>query len=189
MNQGYLRHNKWNWGDRVDLREAIVNRHSIREFKDRAVEDGLIHKVLEDANKAPSAGNLQARDFIIIRDEGIKKEIARAALNQDFITGASVVVVICANTVRSAVKYGRRGAGLYSILDAALAAQNLMLSCVEEGLGSCYVGAFDEGRIRKVLGIPETVIPVGIIPIGYPDEEPFITDRLPLRNIVHFEKW
>ncbi|MFQ5800474.1 MAG: nitroreductase family protein [Candidatus Hydrothermarchaeales archaeon] len=173
----------------LELRVAIFKRHSIRAFRDDEVEEGRLLKILEDANQAPSAGNLQARDFIVVKDKETKKDIARAALDQGFIAQAPVVIVICANMARSAAKYGRRGAELYSILDAALAAQNLMLSCVEEGLGSCYVGAFYEDQIRKILGVPETVVPIGIIPIGYPDEEPYITDRLPIERIVHREKW
>jgi nitroreductase len=173
----------------LELREAIYDRYSVREYTDEIVVREKILKVLKDANQAPSAGNLQARDFIVISDEGKKGEIARAALGQDFLATAPIVIVVCATLTRSGAKYGRRGEDLYSILDAALAAQNLMLSCTEEGLGSCYVGAFNEGTLRKILGMPETVLPVGIIPIGYPDEDPYITKRLPIEKIIHWEKW
>jgi nitroreductase len=173
----------------LELREAISKRQSIRVYTPREVEKAKLLRILEDANKAPSAGNLQARDFIIVRDEGRKKEIARAAFDQSFIARAPVVVVVCSNKARSAAKYRRRGANLYSILDAALASQNLMLSCLEEGLSSCYVGAFNEGTVRKILGIPKTLVPVGIIPVGYPDEKPHSADRLPLAKIVHWEEW
>ncbi|RMF91461.1 MAG: nitroreductase family protein [Methanobacteriota archaeon] len=173
----------------MELREAIFNRHSIRRYRAQDVEREKLLKILEDANQAPSAGNLQARDFIIVTDPGAKEEIARASLDQRFIAEAPVVIVVCANMARSAAKYGRRGAGLYSILDAALAAENLMLSCTEEGLGTCYVGAFDEERVGRLLGIPETAIPIGIIPVGYPDEEPLATPRLPIEEIVHWNGW
>jgi len=173
----------------LNLREAVFTRHSIRKFKPDQVEEEKIMRVLAAANQAPSAGNLQARDFIVVRDEGRRKEVARAALNQGFVAEAPVVIVVCANQRRSSSKYGRRGAGLYCILDAALAAENLMLSCADEGLGSCYVGAFDERRLKKVLAIPRHITPVGIIPIGYPDEEPEITGRLALDRIVHREVW
>ena len=173
----------------MELRDAIYNRHSIRAFKDEPVEEEKLLRILEDANQAPSAGNLQARDFIVIQDKKTKIEVARAALDQGFVAQAPVIIVVCANMARSAAKYGRRGAGLYSVLDAALAAENLMLSCAQEGLGSCYVGAFDEELIRKIVGIPQTAIPVGIIPVGYPDEEPYITDRMPVGRMVHRERW
>ncbi|HDY73593.1 MAG TPA: nitroreductase family protein [Euryarchaeota archaeon] len=173
----------------LDLREAISSRRSIRSFSPQQVDRSVIDRILLDANKAPSAGNLQARDFIVVTAVEVKKKIAEAALNQAFIAEAPVVVVVCANKARSMSKYGRRGANLYSILDAALAAQNLMLSCINEGLGSCYVGAFNEGKVRKILGLPKTAVPVGIIPIGYPDENPIPTDRLPIEQIVHWEEW
>lgn len=173
----------------MELREAISKRQSIRIYTPREVEKAKLLKILEDANKAPSAGNLQARDFVVVRDEGRKKEITAAALDQSFIARAPVIVVVCANKDRSASKYRRRGANLYSTLDAALATQNLLLSCVEEGLGACYVGAFNEKKVRKILGLPRTVVPVGIVPIGYPDENPHPTDRLPLEMIVHHEEW
>jgi nitroreductase len=175
--------------DRLDLREAISKRQSIRVFKPREVEKAKLIRILEDANKAPSAGNLQARDFIVVLDESRKKEIAAAALEQRFVAEAPVVVVICANKARSSSKYGRRGANLYCILDAALAAQNLMLSCLEEGLSSCYVGAFNEKKLRKILAIPKTVLPIGIFPIGHPNEKPYHTDRLPTEHIMHWEDW
>jgi nitroreductase len=173
----------------LELREAIFNRHSIRAYKSKEVKEAKLIRILEDANQAPSAGNLQARDFIIVKDKQRKNEIARAALNQDFIAQSPVILVICANRSRSAMKYGKRGAVLYSILDAALAAQNLILSCEEEGLGSCYVGAFDEEMIRRILRIPEDIFPVGIIPVGFPDEEPFISERIPIERLVHRERW
>ncbi len=173
----------------MELREAISERRSIRAYAKGEIEKARLLRFLEDANMAPSAGNLQARDFIVIRDADQKKEIADAALGQRFIADAPVVVVVCANKARSSSKYGRRGANLYSILDAALAAQNLMLSCTNEGLGSCYVGAFNEKRLRKILAIPKTVVPVGIIPIGHPDETPPPTDRISIEQIVHWEKW
>ncbi len=173
----------------MDLREAISSRRSIRSFSGEQVDRPTIDRILQDANRAPSAGNLQARDFIVVTSKGVKKKIAEAALNQDFIAEAPVVVVVCANKERSRAKYRRRGANLYSILDAALAAQNLMLSCTNEGLGSCYVGAFNEKNVRKILAFPNSAVPVGIIPIGHPDENPIPTDRLPIERIVHREEW
>ncbi len=173
----------------MELREAIYNRHSVRCFSRAGVEAEKLQRILEDANQAPSAGNLQARDFIVVTDPQRKKALSKAALSQDFIAQAPVVVVVCANIARSASKYGRRGAEAYAVIDAALASQNLMLSCVEEGLGSCYVGAFDEDRVRTILGIPDFVRPIGILPIGYPDESPEITDRVQTDMVTHREKW
>lgn len=173
----------------MELREAVEKRRSIRAFKEKEVEEEKLECVLMQANLAPSAGNLQARDFVVIRSKEMRKKVAEAALSQKFIEEAPVVIVMCANINRSAAKYGWRGAELYCIVDAALAAQNLMLSCVDAGLGSCYVGAFDDDKIKKILNLPDYAIPVGIIPVGYPNEEPYPNPRLPLKKIVHYEKW
>jgi len=173
----------------VELREAVEKRRSIRAFKKKEVEEEKLEYILTCANLAPSAGNLQARDFVVVKSKEMRKKVAQAALSQEFVEEAPVVIVMCANINRSAEKYGWRGAKLYCIVDAALAAQNLMLACVDAGLGSCYVGAFDDDEIRKILNLPEHVIPVGIIPLGYPDEEPHPAPRLPLKKIAHYEKW
>lgn len=172
----------------MDLRDAIYKRHSVRAFKKQVVDDAVLSKLLKDANQAPSAGNLQARDFIVVKNDGIKTKLAKAALHQNFILESPTVVVIFANPPRSAAKYGPRGT-LYSIVDAAIASQNLMLSCVTEGLGSCYIGAFDEDEVRKILHAPQNMLPIAIIPIGFPNEVPQATDRMPLNDVVHWEKW
>lgn len=173
----------------MELKEAIEKRRSIRAFLDREVEEEKIEYILKMANLAPSAGNLQARDFIVVRDKGVKRELCRASLNQEFVEEAPLDIVICANMQRSAMRYGWRGAKLYCIVDAALAAQNLMLACVDLGLGSCYVGAFYDDEVKKILKLPDYAIPIGIIAIGYPAEKPMPTPRLRLSEIVHYEVW
>lgn len=170
----------------MELLETIKNRRCIRKFKSKDVEEEKINKILEAANWAPSAGNLQARDFILVRNSEIKEKIAEAALYQNFINEAPVVIVVCANEKKSSYKYGSRGSELYCIQDATISAQNIMLTAYSLGLGSCWVGAFDENRIREILNIPEYVRPVAIIPIGYPDEIP----RAPPRSLdLHEDKW
>jgi len=173
----------------MELREAIFNRQSIREFKELGVNKEKILKILEDANQAPSAGNLQARDFIVVSDKNKKAALAKAALMQDFVAKAPAVIVVCANGARSSSKYGKRGRELYSVIDASLAAQNLMLSATEEGLSTCFVGAFDETEVKKILNIPQGISPVGILPIGFSDENPAKTDRFEKEFIVHWEGW
>jgi len=173
----------------MELREAIFQRQSIRAFKDREIPEEKLIKILQDANQAPSAGNLQARDFIIVREEKTKAQLAQAALGQSFLAQAPVVIAVCANPLRSAQKYGARGANLYSLIDAALAIENLMLSCIEEGIGSCYIGAFHEKRVCELLKLPKNILPIALIPIGYPAESPQRTERMPLDQIVHRERW
>ncbi len=169
----------------MELKECIDKRRSIRSFKDKDVDEETVKELIEKANMAPSAGNQQARDFIVIRDEGKKKEIAGACLGQGYVAKAPVLIIICANKNRSGNKYGERGKELYSIVDASLSAQNLMLSAVEKGLGTVYVGAFDEARVSHSINAPEHVKPIGIIPIGYPDEEGEDTGRFRADKLIH----
>lgn len=169
----------------MELQRTIDKRKSIRAFKDKAISDETIRRLLKTANKAPSAGNLQARDFVVVKDEEKKKKLSKASSNQFFMAEAPSIIVICANKKRSADRYGERGMELYSIIDASLAAQNLMLSAVEEGLGCVYIGAFNEEEVSRAINAPDEVKPVGLIPLGYPDEEPGNTSRVKIDEIVH----
>lgn len=169
--------------------EAIKERRSIRRFKSDPVPKEVLGRVLDVARWAPSAGNIQARDLIVVKDDEKKKSIAHAALNQMFIAEAPIVIVVCANQERSAYRYGDRGRYLYSIQDAAAATQNLLLAVHAEGLGACWVGAFNEEKVREILEIPKGVRPVTIVPIGYPAEKPTAPSRVSLHDFVHTGKY
>lgn len=173
----------------MDLFEAIYGRRSIRAFKPDPVREEDLKKILETATAAPSAGNRQPWEFIVVKDTEKKSELARAALGQSFIEEAPVVVVVCANLERSSRVYGRRGEELYAIQDTAAAIQNMLLAAFALGYGTCWVGAFDEHEVSKILRIPSGVRPVAIIPIGKPAEKPSRTSRLPLDRIVHRETY
>jgi len=171
----------------VELFEAIKGRRSIRRFQEKDVPYELVMKLIDAARWAPSAGNVQPWEFIIVRDQGLKTALARAALGQMFIAQAPVVVVVCADEIRSGSVYGPRGATLYCIQDTAAATQNLLLAAHALGLGACWVGAFNEGEVRRVLGIPQGVRPVAIVPIGYPAESPRPPRRREVGEIIHHD--
>lgn len=170
----------------MDFLGLIQSRRSVRAFGSRDIEKQKIDMLLEAAKWAPSAGNMQARDFILVREKNIKEKIAAAALNQDFISEAPLVVVACANKKKSSMRYGPRGESLYSIQDATIAVQNMLLMAHSIGLGSCWVGAFNEEQVKEILKIPEGIKPIAIVPIGYPAEKPPPPDR---RIDVHEERW
>ena len=134
----------------MDFLDLVKSRRSIRVFDPRKIEEQEIDLLLKAAKWAPSAGNIQARDFILIREQETKKRIATAALNQDFISEAPLLVVACANKKKSAMRYGSRGELLYCIQDATIAVQNMLLMAYSLGLGSCWVGAFDEERVKEI---------------------------------------
>jgi len=171
----------------VDVFEAIRGRRSIRAFESREVPEELVERLIEAARWAPSAGNIQPWEFIIVRKQEIKRKLAEAALYQSFIEEAPVVIVVCVDEARSAQGYGIRGKTLYCIQDTAAAIQNIHLAAYSMGLGTCWVGAFREDEARKVLKTPAGIRPVAIIPVGYPAETPSPRSRRPLKQIVHYE--
>ncbi|HDM45235.1 MAG TPA: nitroreductase family protein, partial [Candidatus Bathyarchaeota archaeon] len=125
----------------MEVFEAIKGRRSVRAFLQKPVPDSLVKKVLESAIYAPSAGNIQPWEFIIVREQRTKERLAEAALGQYFIAEAPVVIVVCANQKLSGRGYGLRGSTLYCIQDTAAATQNILLSVHALGLGACWVGA------------------------------------------------
>lgn len=171
----------------MDLASLIRSRRSVRAFRNDPVPDSLVTELVELANWAPSAGNLQARDFIVVRDENARRAIARIA-DQDELAQAAVVVVVCANASRIG-KYGDRGRDLFMIQDAAAATENLLLAAHERGLGAVWMGSFDETKIRSLLNIPRQARPVTLVGLGWPGENPPPPERLPVGEILHIERW
>lgn len=131
---------------------------------------------------APSAGNLQAYQVHVIRKLDRKEALARAAFDQTFMIQAPVCLVFCADAARSAAKYGEHGAELYSVQDATIAGTYAMLAAVDMGLATVWVGAFDEEKVRNVVGV-ESIRPVAMFAIGYPAEEPEPTSRRAIEEI------
>ncbi|RJX20321.1 MAG: nitroreductase family protein [Ammonifex sp.] len=150
----------------------IKERRSVRRFKKEPVSREVIENLLEAARWAPSGGNIQPWFFYVVGDQDKRACLAAASLNQRFIAEAPVVIVVCAEPSRSARIYGERGRYVYCIQDTAAAVQNILLAATAYGLGSCWVGAFDENQVRHCLGIPAERRPVALIPLGYPDIDP-----------------
>jgi len=174
---------------RMDLFDVIESRRSIRSFRSLNIKEETVKKLIDAARKAPSAGNIQPWEFIVVRDRRIKKQLCMAALNQRFIEEAPVVVVVCADQMKSWRGYGSRGAELYCIQDTAAATENLLLAACALGLGACWVGAFNEEMVREILKIPAGIRPVAIIPLGVPAESPRPRSRRPLEEIIHYETY
>lgn len=172
----------------MELRQALRGRRSVRAFRPEPIPEKVLEELVELANWAPSAGNLQSRDFIVVRDATKRKGLARAAIDQNFIAEAPAVLVVCANFSR-VVKYGRRGRDLYSVQDASAAIQNFLLAAHDAGYATVWVGAFDEDDVSRLLGLPGHVRPVALIPIGRPAETPEVPDHLPLEEILHWDRW
>ena len=172
----------------MELEDVIKNRHSIRNFSNKKLPKKVISEILEYAHLAPSAGNLQARDFIIVDDEKQKINLAKASLDQMFMTEAPVNIVVCANLNRVS-PYGCRGRNLYCIQDSAAAVEHILLLAVDKGLGACWIGAFDENAVSKILELPPHIRPVAIIPMGYSLGKTENTSRINMKLLTHFNKW
>ncbi len=160
-----------------DLFEAIRERRSERHFKPDPVPDDTVRRIVDCGVKAPSAGNMQPWQFLIVKRPELRADLSKAAFGQKFVQDAPVVIVVLTDPGRSAGRYGDRGSDLYCIQDTAAAVQNMLLAVVAFGLGACWVGAFDEAAAGRALELPAHLRPVAMIPIGYPKERP--TPRRP----------
>lgn len=170
----------------MDFFEVLQKRYSVRAYKPDPIDDATLTKILEAVNSAPSAGNLQAYEVILVRDPERKRQLARASWDQWFIAEAPVVLVFVANPERNR-RYGKRGAELYCVQDATIACSYAQLAATALGLGSCWIGAFDDDKVREVVGIPQNMRPVAILPIGVPEDMPEPKERRPLGDLVHEE--
>ncbi len=152
------------------MHDVFKKRHAVRNFLAKEIKEKDLEEILEAANSAPSAGNLKAREILVVKDEKTKQNLAHAARGQNFVAQAPVVLVFCALPSRSAAKYGQRGRKLYSLQDATIAASFAWLQAVILRLSACWVGAFEEKEVQKILRLNEDCRPVTILPLGYAAE-------------------
>ena len=170
----------------MDVFECIKTRRSIRRYLQSPVEWGKVGTVLEAGKAAPSAGNVQDWKFIVVTSPEQKKGIAHACMDQQWIATAPVIVVVLAEPDKQKRLYGLRGEGLYTVQDCAAAIQNMLLMAHALGLGSCWVGSFNEEALRRVMFIPEEIKPQAIVTLGYPDEIVPEPPEYTLENVVFF---
>ncbi|MGV8172495.1 MAG: nitroreductase family protein [Candidatus Woesearchaeota archaeon] len=169
--------------------EAINSRRSIRRYQDKPVEFEKLINILDAATKAPSAGNLQDWRFIIVTDRNLIKQTAGYSIEQYWIQTAPVLILVCAVPEKHEMYYGLRGKRLYNIQDCAASIENILLAATDAGLGSCWIGAFEEEKVRALFGIPPEVRPQAIISIGYSDEVPKDRVTVPLEQVVYFNRY
>ena len=152
-----------------DFFETVRHRHSVRKYyADMPVEEEKLHAILEMACAAPTAGDLQSYRIIAVKEANTREALCQATKDQDFLCEAPVNLVFCADTERAEQEYGVRGKELYAIQDATIAASYAQLAIVAAGLGTAWVGYFDEAQLSKTLGLKEGERPIAIITVGYP---------------------
>ncbi len=169
----------------MDVRKAIQSRRSIRAYDSREVEEEKLLRVLDAGRLSPSASNRQERRFVIIRDARIRKLLSEAARNQKFVAEAPVVIAACSVESGYIMLCGQPA---YAI-DTAIAVDHMTLAAVEEGLGTCWIGAFDEKKVKEILSIPDYVRVVALLPLGYPSTVQPPSPRKSLNELVMWEKW
>ncbi len=169
----------------MDVMDAVKKRYSVRRYEDRPVEAEKLERVLEAARLAPSAKNLQEWRFVVVQDAETRQRLIEAANGQSFVGQAPVVIAACAVDADHVMP-----CGLHSFsIDVAIALEHIALQATAEGLGTCWIGAFDESKVRKVLDIPENVRVVDLMPLGYPADEPRKKSRMALDEIAMRERW
>jgi nitroreductase len=169
----------------MDVFDAISQRSSVRAYKGTDVEEDKLRKILEAARLSPSASNRQEWKFIIVRDKETKKKLAKAAFGQFFIGEAPVVIVACGTETKAIMACGQPA---YTV-DVSIACAFMILQAYELGLGTCWIGAFEEDEVKKILKIPEEVRVVAMTPLGYPNQPPSQKFRKSLDQIVCYEKY
>lgn len=169
----------------MEVYEAIAYRRSIRNYLDKPVEEEKIEKVLEAGRLAPSAANKQEWHFIIVRDKELREKLMKAAGDQKFVAEAPVVIAACALDSGHIMKCGQPS---YSI-DVAIALSFMNLQATELGLGCCWIGHFEEGEVKEILKIPETVRVVQLLTLGYFEENPPPKARKRPDEIVSYNYW
>ncbi len=171
----------------MDVFEAIEKRRSVRSFDpNRDVPEEMVEEILRCGCQAPSAGNVQPWRFIVVRDEGLKQALAAAALGQDFVAQAPVVIVVCADLASHSLSYGQRGVELYSIQDTAAAIENMLLAATALELGACWVGAFREDEAARALHLVKDMRPLALIPVGYAAGETQTPRKMDCRRLVTY---
>lgn len=167
----------------MELKEAIEKRRCVRKFKLKSCSPHDILTICESALKAPCAGGLFSLKLIIVDDKEMKGKLAEAALEQDFMNEASHIIVVCSERKQTERSYGKY-ASAYLRQQAGAAIENMFLRAVDMGLSACWVGAFNEDAIKRLLKVPEDVDVEALLPIGYGAEKPEEKSKPELRMVV-----
>ncbi len=173
----------------MEFFETVKKRRSIRTYLPKQVENEKLEKILAAANQAPSAGDTQGYEMIVVEDAYLLDQLWKTVPDQTFVKPAPLAVVFCANEKRSSEKHLARGKNLYCIQDATIAAAYAQLAAADMGLGTVWVGSFNEEEVRKIIEAPEYLRPVAVIPLGYIGGDPPPTSRRALSDIVHRDKF
>jgi nitroreductase len=167
--------------------DVVKKRRSVRNFLPAPIGEDELRRILEAANAAPSAGNLQSYEIYVVMEKRRRESLARAAHEQLFVAGAPVSLVFCTHAPSAGERYGKR-ADLYAVQDATIACTFAMLAATAQGLATVWVGAFEPEAVRRIVGAPPGTLPVAILPIGRAADVPETPGRRALKDLVHWEE-
>jgi nitroreductase len=174
-------------GGNMSILDVIRARRSVRAYQNKPIPEDVFLRVMEAARLAPSGKNTQPWKFILVKDQARKRELAEASRGQLFMAEAPLIIVACGYPERS---YQKQGNYMQSWpIDVTIAIDHLMLQAQAEGLGTCWIGAFDENTVKQILGVPPGVKVLALTPLGYPAESPRDRGRKNLEAIVSYEKY
>lgn len=169
----------------MDVFEAIVERKSIRKYKKSDVEDEKLDKILESARIAPSAANRQEWKFLVVKNQETRDKLVEAANDQKFVAQAPITIVACSTESERVMPCGQHA---YTV-DLSIAVSFMILGATELGLGTCWLGAYDEDKVKDILSIPKDIRVPAMFTLGYADETPVTRSRRDLDQIVCYEKY
>ena len=174
----------------MEFQDVIRRRRMIRTFESRPVPDPLLQELLRVAQRAPSAGHTQPLQVVVVRDAEARKDLAQASWSRGARPDAGdATVVFCGELIREAERYGARGAHKYLYIDVAYSALLFMLAATDHRLATAFIGDFHEEHVQAVLGLPPSVVPVGMVIVGYGSEPSRTRSWRPLRDVVHYDRY
>ena len=166
--------------------EEIVNRRSIREYSQKTIEPEKLERILEAARLAPTARNQQDWKLILVKNPDIKEKLVDwAAPHQQFLKGAPILIAACALNPAYVMRCGHPA----YLIDLAIVLEHIALQAVREGLGTCWIGSFDEEKAKTVLGIPQDVRIVELMSVGYPEQMPPARSRKSIQDLIGWDSW
>jgi nitroreductase len=169
----------------MEFEQLIQARYSVRAYKRDPVPDQVLAKVLEAARLAPTAANRQPFRILVVHTDGREGELKRI-YGRDWFVQPPLVIALCGLTDRCWVRADGRS---FCDIDAAIVMDHLILAAADQGLGSCWIGAFDAQAARKILRLPESVEPIAFTPLGYPTDQPGEKKRKSIEELVRYESW
>ncbi len=169
----------------MELLELVKSRYSVRSYQPRPVEQDKLDRILEAVRLAPSGSNRQPWKFVVVRDGEVRRRLVAACADQQFLAEAPVVVAGVGLMPDRVMRCDIPG----DPVDVTIAMEHLALAATAEGLGTCWIGAFDQDQVREVLGIPKSAKVVAVMTLGYPADNPRPKSRKSIGEIVSYDQW